>query len=321
VHAPKHNLSRRTLLAAAALAAPALLLSEAPARAGTKGTLKIGYQKSSVTLFTARAKGVFEAKLAPIGYDVTWAEFSSGPPLLEALAAGAVNFGYTGEPPVIFAQAAGAPIVYVAAADPSPRAVAILKPAGSKLQSVKELAGKTVAVAKGSSAHYLLVSALAHAGVPYAAVNKVFLQPADARAALTRGAVDAWSIWDPFFADAQATGAALLTDGTGLMPNRAYYTSRRDFAAAHPDALSAAIEVLNDLEAWEQNHITETATAIAPSIGLPVPVLANWFDRQKYGVHKLTPEVFAGQQQIADSFFKLGLIPSAINVTAAAWQA
>ena len=111
-----------------------------------------------------------------------------------------MNFGYTGEPPVIFAQAAGAPIVYVAATDPSPRAVAILKPAGSKLQSVKELAGKTVAVAKGSSAHYLLVSALAHAGVPYAAVNKVFLQPADARAAFTTGAVDAWSIWDPFFA-------------------------------------------------------------------------------------------------------------------------
>ncbi len=318
---PKRNLSRRTLLAGAALSAPALLLSKAPARAGTRGTLRIGYQKASVTLFTARTKGVFEAKLAPIGYDVTWAEFTSGPPLLEALAAGAVNFGYTGEPPVIFAQAAGTPIVYVAATDPSPRALAILKPAGSKLQSVKDLAGKTVAVAKGSSAHYLLVSALAHAGVPYAAVNKVFLQPADARAAFTRGAVDAWSIWDPFFASAQAAGAELLTDGTGLMPNRSFYTSRRDFAAAHPSALNAAIDVLNDLETWEQSHITETAAAIAPSIGLPAPVLATWFGRQKYGVHKLTPEVFARQQQIADSFFKLGLIPSAINVTAAAWQA
>jgi sulfonate transport system substrate-binding protein len=311
--------SRRNILATAALAAPALLLGTSKARAGSKGTLKIGYQKASVTLFLGKAKGAFEAKLTPLGYDVEWAEFTSGPPLLQALAAGAVNFGYTGEPPVIFAQAAGAPLVYVAATNPSPRAVGILKPAGSKLGSVPELAGKTVAVAKGSSAHYLLVSALAHAGVPYASVNKVFLQPADARAAFARGSVDAWSIWDPFFAGAQAAGAELLTDGTGLMPNRSFYTAGRDFAAASPDALNAAIEVLNDLEKWEQANQAAAAAAIAPSIGLPPKVLEIWFGRSKYGVNKLTPEIFAGQQQIADTFFKLGLIPSQINVSADAW--
>jgi sulfonate transport system substrate-binding protein len=311
--------SRRTILGLAALAAPALLLG-AKARAGSKGTLKIGYQKASVTLFLGKAKGAFEAKLNPLGYDVEWAEFTSGPPLLQALAAGAVNFGYTGEPPVIFAQAAGAPIVYVAATNPSPKAVGILKPAGSKLETTKDLAGKTVAVAKGSSAHYLLVSALEHAGVPYASVNKVFLQPADARAAFAKGAVDAWSIWDPFFAGGQAAGGQLLTDGTGLMPNRSYYTSSKDFAAASPDALNAAFEVINDLETWEQANQAAAAAAIAPSIGLPPPVLEIWFGRSKYGVNKLTPEIFAGQQQIADTFFKLGLIPSQINVSAAAWN-
>jgi sulfonate transport system substrate-binding protein len=310
--------SRRTILATAALAAPALLLGT-KARAASKGTLKIGYQKASTTLFLGKAKGAFEAKLNPLGYDVTWAEFSSGPPLLQALAAGAVNFGYTGEPPVIFAQAAGAPLVYVAATNPSPRAVGILKPDGSKLDSAKDLAGKTVAVAKGSSAHYLLVSALENAGVPYASVNKVFLQPADARAAFAKGAVDAWSIWDPFFAGAEAAGAKLLEDGTGLMPNRSYYTAAKDFAAASPEALNAAIGVLNDLEHWESTHKAETAAAIAPSIGLPTPVLEIWFGRQKYGVNKLTPEIFAGQQKIADAFFKLGLIPAQINVSADAW--
>jgi sulfonate transport system substrate-binding protein len=311
--------NRRTILGLAALAAPALLLG-GKARAATKGTLKIGYQKASVTLFLGKAKGSFEAKLNPLGYDVEWAEFTSGPPLLQALAAGAVNFGYTGEPPVIFAQAAGAPLVYVAATNPSPKAVGILKPAGSKLETVKDLAGKTVAVAKGSSAHYLLVSALAHAGVPYASVNKVFLQPADARAAFARGAVDAWSIWDPFFAGGQAAGGELLADGTGLMPNRSFYTAGKDFAAASPDAVNAAIEVINDLEKWELTHQADAAAAISPSIGLPPKVLEIWFARSKYGVNKLTPEIFAGQQQIADAFFKLGLIPSQINVSADAWN-
>jgi sulfonate transport system substrate-binding protein len=311
---------RRTLLAAtAALAAPAVVVSSRPARAATKGTLKIGYQKASVTLVLARARGVFEARLAPLGYDVNWAEFTSGPPLLEALNAGAVNFGFTGEPPMIFAQASGAPVVYVAATNASPRAVAILKPAASKLTTVADLAGKKVAVAKGSSAHYLLVSALAHAGVPYASVTKVFLQPADARAAFAAGDVDAWSIWDPFYAGAQSAGAAVLTDGAGLMPNRSFYSSSRDFSAQHPGALNAAIDVINKLEAWEATNIDETAAAISPGIGLPAPTLKTWFARQKYGVNKLTPEIFAGQQQIADAFFKLGLIPQRVDVTSAAW--
>ncbi len=310
---------RRTLLATT-LAAPSLLLRR-PALAASKGSLKIGYQKATVTLTLARAKGAFEAKLTPLGYDVTWAEFTSGPPLLEALNADAVNFGFTGEPPMIFAQAAGTPIVYVATTDPSPNALAILKPADSKLQSIKDLTGKNVAVAKGSSAHYLLVSALAHAGVPYESVNKVFLQPADARAAFSTGAVDAWSVWDPFYASVQAAGAEVLTDGMGLMPNRSFYSSRKDFAAAHPEALDAAIAVLNEQESWEKQHLAETASAITHDIGLPTPILEKWFARQKYGVHKLNPGVFADQQQIADAFFKLGLIPRAIKVSDAAWTA
>jgi sulfonate transport system substrate-binding protein len=312
---------RRTLLATASLAAPSLILSGRPARAGSKGTLHIGFQKSSVTLVLAKARGTFEAKLNPLGYDVDWAEFTSGPPLLEALNAGAVNFGFTGEPPMIFAQAAGTPIVYVAATNPSPHALAILKPPTSKLQSVQDLAGKKVAVAKGSSAHYLLVSALAHAGVPYTDVTTVFLQPADARAAFSSGDVDAWSVWDPFFAGAQAAGALVLTDGTGLMPNRAFYSSTKDFSKQYPDALNAAIDVLNIQESWEAQNIDESAADISPNIGLPAATLKIWFARQKYGVNKLSPEIFADQQKIADAFFKLGLIHRQIDVTNAAWTA
>jgi sulfonate transport system substrate-binding protein len=312
---------RRTLIATASLGATTLMMPRPSARADSKPVLKIGYQKASVTLVLARAKGTFEAKLNPLGYDVSWAEFTSGPPMLEAMNAGAVNFAFTGEPPVIFAQAAGTPIVYVAATNPSPQAIAILKPAGSPIKSLADLAGKKVAVAKGSSAHFLLVSALAKAGVPYTDVTKIFLQPADARAAFSGGDVDAWSIWDPFYAGAQAAGAQVLTTGTGVMLNRSYYSSVKDFATQHPDALKAAIAVINSQEAWESKHIDETATDISPSIGLPTPTLKTWFARQKYGVNVMTPAIFAGQQKIADAFFKLNLIPTKIDVTQAAWSA
>ena len=313
------ELNRRSLLATAALAAPALLLGAKAARAATKGTFNIGYQKASVTLVLAKAKGVFEAKLAPLGWDVTWAEFTSGPPMLEALAAGAVNFAFTGEPPVIFAQAANTGLVYVAATNPSPSAIGILKPAGSKLTSVAELKGKTVAVAKGSSAHYLLVSALAHAGVDYNDVNKVFLQPADARAAFSSGAVDAWSIWDPFYAGAQAAGGVLLTDGTGLMPNRCYLYLRQGFcagASGYAECRHRGAERSRNLGKDPSGGDRRGHRAGHRPAGAGA---GTWFGRQKYGVYKLTPEIFAGQQKIADAFFKLGLIPQQINVSADAW--
>ena len=105
------------------------------------------------------------------------------------------------------------------------------------------------------------------------------------------------------------------------MPNRSFYSSTRDFSAQHPDALKAAIDVINEVEAWEARQSPNQAADIAPQIGLPAPVLKTWFDRQKYGVYRLTPEIFVGRQKIANAFFKLGLIPNRIDVSGAAWNA
>lgn len=314
-------LHRRSLLATAVLAAPSLLLSSKIARADSSKTLRIGYQKAAVTLALAKTQKRFESSLAPLGWTVSWAEFTSGPPIMEAVAGNTIDFAFTGEPPVIFAQAAHTDLVYIAATEANPRNNAILKPPGSTLKNVADLKGKRVAVTKGSSAHYLLISALEHANIPYNSVEKVFLQPPDARAAFASGAVDAWSIWDPFYAGAQLAGAILLVDGEGLMPGRSIYTSSRSFANKNPDILIQAINVLNTQEQWEKSNQAETARLLSPSIGLPESVLKIWFAREQYGVGKMTPEIFAGQQKIADTFFKLGIIPDKITVTDARWTA
>lgn len=315
------SLHRRSLLATAALAAPSLLLGAKIARADSSKTFRIGYQKAAVTLALARATKKFESSFAPLGWNVSWAEFTSGPPMMEALAGNAIDFAFTGEPPVIFAQAAHTDLVYIAATQSKPGNNAILKPPGSKLSNVADLKGKRVAVTKGSSAHYLLVAALEHANVPYSSVEKVFLEPADARAAFASGAVDAWSIWDPFYAAAQIAGATLLVDGVGLTPGHSIYTAGRAFAQKNPDIMIQAIEVLNTQEQWEKNNQAEMIRLIAPSLGLPESVLKIWFARGKYGVGKMTPEIFAGQQKIADTFFELGIIPEKITVTDARWTA
>jgi sulfonate transport system substrate-binding protein len=313
-------MKRRALLQSAAIAAP-ILSMPAIGRAASAGTFKIGYQKSSTALVLLKHRGWFEKQLGPLGYDVTWAEFPSGPPMLEALSANAVNFAFTGETPPIFSQASGTPVVYVANSVPHPHQEAIFVKAASPITSVAGLKGKTVAVAKGSSSNYLLVAAVEKAGLDFSDINTVYLAPSDARAAFSTGAVDAWAIWDPFWAAAQAAGPTrTLTDAAGIVPNHDFYLSRRDFADAHGDALNAAVTQIQAIEGWIPANRPAAAAEISASVGLPAPVLLTSFNRATYGVSKITPAVLADQQKVADTFYKLHLIPSPVNVSGAAWS-
>src|SRR4051794_33025709 len=194
---------------------PALLLATAFGPAAAQGKeLRIGYQKAASILVLQKAQGSLEKKLAPQGVNVKWVEFPAGPQLLEGLNVGAVDFGYVGEAPPVFAQAAGAKFVYAGYDPASPKAEAIVVPKASPLKSVADLRGKKVALNKGSNVHYLLVKLLEKHGLKYTDVQPVFLPPADARAAFEKGAVDAWVIWDPFLSAVEKqTGARILADG------------------------------------------------------------------------------------------------------------
>ena len=164
--------------------------------------LRIGYQKIGALLIVKEQK-VLEQRFEPQGVRVRWIEFAFGPPLLEALGAGAIDYGYTGDSPPIFAQAAHANLLYAGAIPARGYGQAILVPAASSIEEIAGLKGKKIAVAKASSAHNLLVAALESVKLPWSDITPVYLAPPDAAAAFVRGAVDAWSIWDPFLAIAE----------------------------------------------------------------------------------------------------------------------
>jgi sulfonate transport system substrate-binding protein len=282
---------------------------------GQDKVVRIGFQKYG-KLVLLKSKGTLEGKLKAAGYNVVWTEFPSGPPLLEALNVGAIDFGNTGEAPPIFAQAAGAPIQYVAYEPPAPKGEAILVQKDSKLNSVAELKGKKVALNKGSNVHYLLVKALEKAGVKYSEIEPVFLAPADARAAFERGAVDAWVIWDPFQAAAEAaTGARTLADGTGIVANYQFYFASKKFLENDPKIVDLVLAQLSEVDDWAKGDIHAVAEQLAPAVGLPVAVIEVALKRQSYGIKPLSDAVIADQQQVADTFFALGLLPKQIKIS------
>ena len=277
--------------------------------------VRVGYQKSGALLLV-KQDGSLEKKLAPLGYSVEWREFPSGPPIVEAINAGALDVAHSGDAPLIFAQAAGVPFVYFGVSIPSPESSGIVVPKDSPLQTLAELKGKKVAFAKGSSAHYLVALALEKAGLTFADIKPVYLQPPDARAALQSGAVDAWAVWDPFLAAAEIDAQARsLTAGMKLSPHREFYFGRKEFVAANPALVSALLDVLQVSGKQAMDDPKATAAFLAPKLGLSLPVMErNEGRKQRYGGEPLSGQAVADQQAVADTFFKLGLIPKAIHV-------
>ncbi|RZL90496.1 MAG: sulfonate ABC transporter substrate-binding protein [Variovorax sp.] len=307
--------NRRQLIqgVAAAIAWPSFAaFAQAPAR-----QLRIGNQKGQLSLLKGR--GTLEKRLAPLGVSVKWTEFAAGPVQLEALNVGSIDFGDVGEAPPIFAQAAGAPLAYVAATVQRPRAEAVLVPQGSAIQSVADLKGRKIALNKGSNVHYFIVKLAEKAGLNYGDLNLVYLPPADARAAFEKGSIDAWVIWDPFLASAEKTlGARVLADASGVVGNRGYYFSSLDYVAKNQDVLSLLTEEINRVDQWAAANKDAYAAELSALWGIPKPVVDVVVGRAAYGTGPITKAILGEQQQIADTFFSLGLIPKKIRVLDAA---
>lgn len=274
--------------------------------------VRFGYQKSAILL---KNKGVLEKRLQPQNVSVQWIEFPAGPQLLEAMNVGSIDFGHTGESPPIFAQAAGASLTYVAGIAPSPAGQAILVPQNSPIKTVADLKGKKITFQKGSSAHYLLLQVLDKFNLKYSDIQPVYLPPADARAALVKGSLDAWVIWDPFYAAAQkATNARVLIDGKEVNKQGGYYLANRKFVTENPETIKAMLEEIKNLDDWSNKHRDEVAATLSPVLKIDLETMKTATQRKQFGVVPIDANLIALQQKVADKFYELKLIPKQINV-------
>lgn len=305
--------SRRLLLQRATAA---LGLATLPALAANPERLRIGYQKSSTLTIFLKSRGILEKTLAPLGVTVSWHEFTSGLPLLEALNVGAVDLSADvadAVPP--FALAAGAKLTYYAIETPSPTAQAIVVRKDSPLTSVAQLKGQKIAFAKGAGAHFLLLEALAHEGLNIRDIEPAYLNPADGRAAFENGSVAAWVVWDPFLAAVQRqSGARILTDGTRLSSYRRFYLASTPYAQRRPEVLAAVYAELQRAGDWIKKNPGPAAEWHAPVIGLDTATVEQANLRRSYRVQAVDAEALAEQQRIADAFSQAQILPRRIAI-------
>ena len=291
-----------------------------PAQAQTDlREIRIGYQKNGV-LVIARQQAALETHFAPKGMAVKWLEFSSGPPMLEAMAVGSVDYGAVGDTPPIFAQSAGAAIVY-AAGQPITNGQGILVQHNSPIRSIADLKGKRVGFTRGSSAHNLVVQTLEKAGLTYADITPVYLTPPDAGPAFANGSIDAWSVWDPYLAIGEVRqNGRILVNASEITKTNSFYIANRAFAKSQGTVLQHIIDVTVSTAAWAQVHRDDVARSLNAVTGIPLDIQTIAANRSSFAVGPITNDIVTTQQDVADRFFKLGLIPKPIAVRDALWK-
>ena len=304
-------------LVLSSVVAGAMMMSGCGKKEAETVTLNIGFQKYGL-LPVIKARGSLETALEKQHVKVKWVEFTAGPQLLEGLNVGSVSLGEVGEAPPIFAQAANANLVYVANQPAMPTAEALIVQKDSPIQSIKDLKGKRVVLNKGSNVHYLLLKLLEANNLKLDDIQVVYLPPADARAAFEKGAVDAWVIWDPFFAAAeQQIDARVIANGENLVKNYQFYMADRKFAEQNPEVVKAVINELNVAADWMTKNQDEAAKILEKPTGLDASILKTSIGRMNLGVQPISNQVATQQQYVADAFYNQKLIPNKINIQAA----
>ncbi len=318
------RLTRKTGLALGALALAASAGCASAAADNSDAVREDGsVDLSKVTITVGDQKGGSKALLQASGaldelpYEVKWKEFTSGPPLLEALNAGSIDIGGVGNTPPLFAAASNSNLVVVAGDTMGAKGDTIVVPKGSKIKDAGDLEGKKVAVAKGSSANYNLLAQLDKAGASFDKVDVQYLQPADALAAFSAGHVDAWAIWDPYTAQAEVDeNARVIANGGGVVNGMV-------FQAANPDsvddkATAAALEhyvaKLAEAKVWSNTHRKEWAKVWSEETGLSPEVTGRAVNRRVAKPTALSDEVIASEQEMADAFVAAGLLPEKFDV-------
>ncbi|HEX7882521.1 MAG TPA: aliphatic sulfonate ABC transporter substrate-binding protein [Afipia sp.] len=290
-------------------------------RASQTKTVRFGYQKTGIPVI-ARRLGTLEKRLEPLGVNVTWTEFPAALQTLEALNAKSIDIGHTGDMGPIFGQATGIDLVYIGAQPWSGTNDAILVGKNSGITSVKDLKGKKVAFARGTTSHNFIVTALEKSGLSVTDVVPVYLNPSDGSAALGNGSVDAWVVWDPYFAIAELrnTDVHALASSRDYLRTFSFFLANRAFAELNPAVIESILAAFRDTAAWATSHRDDVAQTMSDVTGVDLAAQKLASGRSDYNVVPMTDDVVATQQERADRFFRLNLIPRKIVVRDAVWK-
>jgi sulfonate transport system substrate-binding protein len=279
--------------------------------------VNIGIQQSIWPILAAKEKGWFEEEFEKVGAKVNWVEFQSGPAYFEAIATDRLDFGRVGNIPVLVGQAADIPFKEIALASSGEKGDAILIPKDSPIKSVKDLKGKKVAVAKGSSSYGLLYRALEANEINPEDVEIIQLQPDEAQPAFETGSVDAWVIWEPFQSiQVVKNGAKVLANGVDVNTSSpGFQIVRTKFAEEHPELVELYLKVTEKATRWQNENLEEAIELYAELKDTDKEVIRQVLENSQPSNTAITEEVVEAQQKTTELLYDLGGIKKTFDAS------
>ena len=305
-----------SILLALALATAVLLAAcGGGAAAQSPSTLTLDWAYYNPTSLVLRHHGWLEDELAADGIEVAWVQSAGSNKAIEFLNSGSVQFGSTAGAAALLARVAGSPIRSIYAYS-QPEWTALVTLEDSGIQSVEDLAGKRVAVTRGTDPHIFLVRALVDHGLSEDDIESVLLQHADGRNALVSGQVDAWAGLDPMMAEAELEQGARLFYRAADLNTWGILNVNEEFAAQHPDLVEKVIAAYERGREWALANPDELAQILAEAAGLSIEVAEAQLARTSFTTPALGDAQYESILGAGEALQQAGEIGADVDVPA-----
>lgn len=308
-------INKRHLLLAMALATASFGLATTAQAADQ--VVRIGWLRGPNDITLAKSRGTLEKALSEKGIKVEWAgPFPAAAPAFEALNAGSIDITAGSSTSAIAALAAKVPLVVFAYQKMAPGSEGILAKNGSSITSIKDLAGKKVAVNRGGTGEYLLMQGLETNGVDPKSVERVYLSPSDSGPSFTQGHVDAWATWDPFIRIAEkAYDGKVIADGAAIKSDNAVVlVASKAFAKDKTDQLQLIFDVIKSENAWSLSHKAEAGAIWAKEMNIPADLGPKIGENNAVPTRAVSEADTAQIGKVAEWYLKSGIIPAMPDV-------
>jgi sulfonate transport system substrate-binding protein len=306
-----HRTHHRLRTAGAALFGILVSVSiTASALAADVVTLRVGDQKGG-----SRALLEIAGLAKDLPYKIEWSEFPAAAPILEALNAGALDFGYTGDLAFLTVYATGAPIKAIGGTRSDAKTQAILVRKDSAIKTIDDLKGKRLAGTRGGWGQFLIDATLEKAGSKITDATFAPLGPVDAKIALVAGSIDGWAVWEPYVSYATIKdNARVVADGEGLTPTITFYVASDSAIATKRAAVQDLVQRLNKARLWSLDHVAEYAKATAELTKLPEDVLFSAYTAQRTSGVAIDTDLVKEIQQASDRATRYGILGKTLDV-------
>lgn len=276
-------------------------------------TLRVGDQKGgnrSLLEIAGLAKD--------LPYKIEWSEFPAAAPILEALNAGALDVGYTGDLSFLTVYAGGAPIKAIGGTRSDARTQAILVSEDSPIKTAADLKGKRLAGTRGGWGQFLIDATLEKAGFKTDDATFAPLGPVDAKIALLAGSIDGWAVWEPYVSYATLKDhARIVADGEGLTPTITFIVASEQAIATKRAAVQDLVQRLNTARLWSLDHLPEYAKNTADLTKLPEDVLLSAYTAQRTSPIVIDGKVVKEIQEASDRATRYGILSKTLDVSKA----